>query len=216
MNQTPLTLSPRFSAMPAMDTVASAITAAHRSHRAGSGKRRLRLVTVATIPPLRSRAERHRVARRLVNYRSLRAVVYSSPQPTSRSGSMLTTKELPGWPQDTRTLSCGIILAATHIAPTASATVWHAKKTVNLRLTVEQQERFVAIDRSSSRKEERAKQEASQAKGSLTLQPKKNGRYGGHRCEWWRRRESNPRPQALCPRLYMRSRVYCFNWQQPD
>ena len=26
---------------------------------------------------------------------------------------------------------------------------------------------------------------------------------------WWRRRESNPRPQALCLLLYMLSRVYC-------
>ena len=33
---------------------------------------------------------------------------------------------------------------------------------------------------------------------------------------WWRRRESNPRPQALCHQLYMRSHVYCFNRQQPD
>jgi hypothetical protein len=36
------------------------------------------------------------------------------------------------------------------------ATVWHAKKTGNLRLTVEQQQRFVEIDRSSSRKEEKS------------------------------------------------------------
>lgn len=33
---------------------------------------------------------------------------------------------------------------------------------------------------------------------------------------WWRRRESNPRPQALRLRLYMLIRVYCFNRQQPD
>jgi hypothetical protein len=33
---------------------------------------------------------------------------------------------------------------------------------------------------------------------------------------WWRRRESNPRPQALCHQLYMRSHVYCFNRRQPD
>ena len=27
---------------------------------------------------------------------------------------------------------------------------------------------------------------------------------------WWRRRESNPRPQALCPWYYMLSPLYCF------
>ena len=33
---------------------------------------------------------------------------------------------------------------------------------------------------------------------------------------WWRRRESNPRPQALRPRLYMLVRVNCFNRLLPD
>jgi hypothetical protein len=33
---------------------------------------------------------------------------------------------------------------------------------------------------------------------------------------WWRRRESNPRPQALCLRLYMLIRVYLFNCGLPD
>ena len=33
---------------------------------------------------------------------------------------------------------------------------------------------------------------------------------------WWRRRESNPRPQALCRWLYMLIPVYCFNRLLPD
>jgi hypothetical protein len=34
--------------------------------------------------------------------------------------------------------------------------------------------------------------------------------------KWWRRRESNPRPQALCHRIYMLIHVYYFNQQLPD
>ena len=38
------------------------------------------------------------------------------------------------------------------------------------------------------------------------LQAKKDRREAG--ClDWWRRRESNPRPQVLCLRFYMFSRV---------
>ena len=33
---------------------------------------------------------------------------------------------------------------------------------------------------------------------------------------WWRRRESNPRPQVLCRRIYMLIPVYCFNRLLPD
>ena len=33
---------------------------------------------------------------------------------------------------------------------------------------------------------------------------------------WWSRRESNPRPQALHSRTYVRSRVYCSRRALPD
>jgi len=33
---------------------------------------------------------------------------------------------------------------------------------------------------------------------------------------WWRRRESNPRPQALCPELYMLIPVFESRWRLPD
>jgi hypothetical protein len=33
---------------------------------------------------------------------------------------------------------------------------------------------------------------------------------------WWRRRESNPRPRALRPEVYMLIHVYCFNRLLPD
>src|SRR3569833_332496 len=33
---------------------------------------------------------------------------------------------------------------------------------------------------------------------------------------WWRRRESNPRPQVLRLRLYMLIHIYCFNRLLPD
>jgi len=33
---------------------------------------------------------------------------------------------------------------------------------------------------------------------------------------WWRRRESNPRPQVLCRWIYMLIPVYCFSRLLPD
>ncbi len=33
---------------------------------------------------------------------------------------------------------------------------------------------------------------------------------------WWRRRDLNPRPSALRPRLYMFRSAYCFNLMQPN
>ena len=52
------------------------------------------------------------------------------------------------------------------------------------------------------------------------LQPKpinkRATRKGGPFVDWWRRRESNPRPQVLRPRLYMLIHVFGFNQALPD
>jgi len=44
----------------------------------------------------------------------------------------------------------------------------------------------------------------------------KKSRHGDGFSVWWRRRESNPRPQVLRHRLYMLIHAFCFNRQQPD
>jgi len=46
--------------------------------------------------------------------------------------------------------------------------------------------------------------------------PNKKNRHKAGCFVWWRWRESNPRPQALCRRFYMFSRLYCFNRLLPE
>jgi hypothetical protein len=46
--------------------------------------------------------------------------------------------------------------------------------------------------------------------------PNKKGRTRRPLHVWWRRRESNPRPRALRPRIYMLIRANLFNRTLPD
>ena len=122
INQMPLTVSPRFNAIPARETVARPMTAAHRSNRAGPGKRSLRLVTVATIPPV-AHSGRAAVTAvpRLVSYRSPAAVVYSRGLLVPERSGCLPRSKQERWPRHCPVSLCATISAATPIAPTAAS-----------------------------------------------------------------------------------------------
>src|SRR5690606_17606615 len=55
------------------------------------------------------------------------------------------------------------------------------------------------------------RQPAERGLSSTPAPPIKKGCLSATLVYWWRRRESNPRPQVLCLRLYMLIRVYSFN-----
>src|SRR5690606_77482 len=63
----------------------------------------------------------------------------------------------------------------------------------------------------------RLPQEPPTTRGNWRDQARKNpNRERLGFCYWWRRRELNPRPSALCPRLYMLIHVFGFNRRLPD